>query len=163
MIRFETIARDRFEQAAPEMFAIMSANMADLVRPEKDPLGGLPLWREETMKLMQSRHRKMILIYSDETIIGFFICTVQDGCLSIEDMQIAAEWQGKNNIFWMLFNYLSPKLPDTLTTIRAKTKKKNAKAHGILLHLGLHVVDETENSYLYEGEYKDFLNWFNRK
>lgn len=163
MIHFEVMKKDALADYTDPLFAIMAENMSVYVKEEAGTEQGKSRWSQVLGEALREHSRNLVLILSDHEIIGFFLYHIGKGTLTIEDMQIASAWQGKSNIFWMLFNFISPSIPETLERIRAKTKKKNAKAHGILLHLGLHPVDETENSYIYEGKYADFLRWFNRK
>ena len=163
MIHFETLKKEKFAECADLLFAIMAENMSVYVKNEAGTETGKANWVAQTEADLKSRSRRMVLIRSDAELIGFFVYDVRDMALIIEDMQIKPEWQGKSNIFWMIFNFIAPELPETLKYIRAKTKKKNAKADGVIRHLGMRVVGETEASYLYEGKFSDFLRWFNRK
>ncbi|MBR3692743.1 MAG: hypothetical protein IKL89_08635 [Clostridia bacterium] len=163
MIHFEMLKKEDLGLYTDRIFAIMAENMSAYVKSEAGTEAGKAIWAAETAEALSCRSRRLVLIKADGEIIGFFLYDVRERALVIEDMQIAPEWQGKSNIFWMLFNFISPELPETLLHIRAKTKKKNAKADGVIRHLGMSVVGETEASYLYEGKFSDFLRWFNRK
>ncbi|MBO5646389.1 MAG: hypothetical protein J6S59_04650 [Clostridia bacterium] len=163
MIHFETLKKEELAKFTDQLFAIMAENMSVYVENEAGTEAGKALWAAKAGEALKSRSRNMVLIRSDAELIGFFLYEIREMALTIEDMQIKPEWQGKSNVFWMLFNFIAPELPETLKYIRTKTKKKNAKADGVIRHLGMSVVGETEASYLYEGKFSDFLRWFNRK
>ena len=125
----------------------------------------IPLWvtaascmsaTECDEQAMQEKHRKIVLIYADDNLAGYFQYSLppDSDSLYMEDMQIQSKYQG-SGVFSAFYSWLVKLLPDSIQTVEAHAGKTNYKSQAILEHLGLKCVGEnkTGNSFHYKGYY----------
>lgn len=138
-----------------EMFSILASNM-NAVAPtgntyEEDFL----IWSECVKPIWYEGKRSVILIFCEDELCGFFQYFVNDLTFGMDEIQFKKEYHGCG-LFAELYHYLTQIIPVDTKYADAFTRKENLKAQGILKHIGLNAVGESENgnSYYFKGEYK---------
>lgn len=146
-----------------EMFSILANNM-NAVAPtgntyEEDFL----TWSECVKPIWHDGKRSVILIFCEDELCGFFQYFVNDSTFRMDEIQFKKEYQGCG-LFTELYRYLTTIIPTCTKYADAFTRKENLKAYGILNHLGLIAVGESENgnSYYFKGEYKTLLDKYQK-
>lgn len=157
--RFEFVHKKELENILPQLFDILYSNMS-LNYPtgctrEED----YRIWSNSFIFSIQDEARQLVLMLSENTIIGYFQYSVAGNMLRMEDLQIKKEFHC-SGVFGIFYCWLVKQLPQDIQKVAAYTDKRNIKVQGILEHLGLVNCGENKNgiSYLYKGDYKNLLN-----
>ncbi len=108
---------------------------------------------------------KIVLIESDDHIIGFFAYACKDNTFMMLEIQFSNAYQGKYGIFRKLYHFVTKDLPNDLMYVEAYANNNNAKSIAVLSKLGLKNVgtNKTGMSFHFKGTYKDYLLWLNDK
>ena len=156
--RFEYADKNKMEDILPQLFEILYSNMS-----LKYPTGNTRdddyrIWCSSFTHAMKDEKRQLILMVSNETIIGYFQYTIIENTLKMEDLQTEKEYHG-SGLFGVFYAWLVRQLPHDIQKVEALTDKRNIKTQGILEHIGLINCGENKNgkSYHYKGDYKALL------
>ena len=156
--RFAYADKTQVEPVLLRLFDILFSNMG-----EKYPTGDTreedcSMWSAFFTDSLKDEQRQLVLVYSADTLIGYFQYRIVDRSFFMEELQINKEHQG-SGVFGKLYTWLLPQLPRDLQTVEAYTDKRNTKTQGVLAHLGLTVCGENKNgkSYHYKGAYNNLL------
>ncbi len=157
--RFEYADNSKLKIILPRLFEILSANMNDIAPTGNSYDEDYKIWFSSIVPAMEKHQRKIVLMYFDEQIVGYFQYYINFSTFMMEEIQIEKSFQ-KTGVFSKLYNWLVEELPNDIETVEAYAHKKNIKSQGVLEHLGLKQVAESKNgnSYHYLGKYIHLLN-----
>ena len=165
MIRFEYMDRTRLPELSGDMFEILATNMSAIAPTGNAYKEDMALWYNAVSDGLQRENRKIILILLDNIeLIGFFQYYVSGNLFMMEEIQLSKAWQGKENIFRRVYEFVVPQLSG-IKTVEAYANKRNEKSQRILEKLGLVVIGENKNgnSYHYSGLFSALMEWLNSK
>ena len=157
IIRFRQIDRPEFDCLAPQMFAILSRNMLALHPEETLSNDDYPAWFA-----YQSEHfgEKTFLLAEDDThVVGYLQFSIHASQLTIEEIEIAPEYQVHFGILRGLLQKLAAQIPPQAETAAAYIHKDNLRSARIAEKLGLSPAGETPSgkSRLYAGSIRTIL------
>ena len=148
------------EDKLPDMFRILYSNMNTIMPTGNSFDEDFSVWMTYAVPTMQEKNRKVIFLYADDMLVGYFQYSLnaESGSLFMEEMQIRTEYQG-SGLFSAFYSWLVRQLPDSIQTVEAYAGKINYKSQAVLEHLGLRKVGEnrTGKSYHYKGDYAFLL------
>ncbi len=138
------------------LFDILHSNMSVIAPTNESYEDDKKLWVSSIIVALGNPQRNIIIITCETEIIGFFMYSIANDLLKMEEIQFKSGYHGKG-VFKQLFMYLFTLVPDSVTFVEAFANKENYKSQGILLHLGLKQVGENRNgrSWRYYGLYND--------
>ena len=143
-----------------ELFDILYSNMS-LIAPtgctyEED----FAEWKSNVYPAMQKEPRQIILMYVDQSLVGYFQYYVNavTNALMMEEIQIKKELQ-KSGLFTAFYQWLVKELPREILYVEAYADKKNERSQGILKHLGLAEAGENKSGscFYFKGPYGALL------
>ena len=163
MVIFKFLNKLEFDRVSKDIFSILAANMSEIAPTGNSYEEDYNSWFVAVKEGLIKEQRKIILISSENELIGFFQYYTNNNKFMMEEIQIRSDWQGKE-IFRNLYGFLISNLPPEIHDVEAYANKKNRKSQGILSRLGLTVDSENKNgtSYHFHGKYDDLLNWYYR-
>lgn len=157
--RFEYADKDKINDIIPRLYEILFSNMS-----QKYPTGNTReedycIFSSNFAQSMKEENRQLILMVSNDTIIGYFQYTIIGKTLKMEDLQTDKDYHG-SGLFGIFYTWLVRQLPTDLQKVEALTDKRNIKTQGILEHLGLIRCGENKNgrSFYYMGDYRNLLD-----
>lgn len=152
---FAFLDKAQFDERAQELFDLLYANMEPVVPGEFV----FEEWKAAVGGGMKSPKRQIVLMNDDRgALAGFFQYYVNDTTFMMEEIQIKPECQ-KQGLFRRLYRWLIPQFPHQPPYVEAFNHLQNEKSNGILLHMGLKLLD-TENGYRhYRGDFAALLDW----
>ncbi len=158
---FQILDKAEFQARAAEIFEILHGNMSIIAPTGNSYEEDFKLWSECMPQNLENPNRNIVLIFDGEALAGFFMFTIRDRTLVMDEIQFRAQYRG-TGLFAKLYNYLFGILPDSLEFVEAYANKKNTKSQGILGHLGLENLGESKNgnSYRFRGSYPAMKNFF---
>ena len=162
MTNFDFISPDTgmLEEKLPDMFHILYSNMNTIMPTGNSFDEDFSVWMTYAVPTMQEKNRKVIFLYADDMLVGYFQYSLNaESCsLFMEEMQIRTEYQG-SGLFSAFYSWLVRQLPDGIQTVEAHAGKTNYKSQAVLEHLGLQKVGENHSgkSYHYKGDYAFLL------
>ena len=157
-MQYKEISLQELDRYAPEMFSILSSNMA-LIHPEETVSGDdYALW-----KAYQQEHfsEKTFIVFEDgDTLAGYVQYSLRDQDLFIEEIEIRPDYQVRYNILGSLLRFIRERIPDHITTLFAYINKNNPRSYTVAEKLGLSAVAETVSgkSLLYSGDIRRLLH-----
>ncbi len=156
---FQYANKAYLEDILPELFEILHANMSQIAPTGNTYNEDYKIWFSNICPAMEKTQRQIILMYSEEIIVGYFQYSVNCETFMMEDIQVNKAYHG-TGIFSALYAWLVRHLPGDIKTVEAYASKKNFKSQGVLEHLGLMPIGENRKgkSYHYKGEYKNILD-----
>jgi len=164
MLRFKLLQKDTFNGISKNIFAILANNMSIIAPTGNTFEEDYNIWYKGVSEGLKDDRRNIILAYFDELLIGFFqYYTNNNGLFMMEEIQILANYQGKNKVFRALYGFIFTILPENMKIVEAFVNKNNYKSQKILQHLGLQIVGSSKNgnSYHYKGDFDNLMKWYN--
>jgi len=142
------------EKVLPQMYDILFTNMSRIA-----PTGNA--YEDDKRTWMayrtspQGEERKILLMYLDETLVGYFQYGVEGDVLLADEIEITPAQQ-RTLLFYRFFRFITGILPKNISSIRAYINKQNSNSQAIAGKLGLKAVGENASghSWLYEGDIK---------
>ena len=158
MVAFEILSKDKPDKVLPSLFRILHSNMSVIAPTGNDFEKDYRIWIDAVSHGLKQDARKIILIYDDAEIIGYFQYYVNSSTFMMEKIQFKKEYQG-TGIFRLLYSYLFEIIPQETLYVEAYAHKQNSKSKNILKHLGLRIVGESTNgnSYHFRGDCRKVL------
>ena len=154
--KFLFLDKQKLDEYLPELFEILYTNMNSIVPTGNAYDEDFSLWKPGIISEMQKNERKIVLMYVDGMLAGYFrYCVYSDtASLVMEDIQIKKAFR-KTGLFSELYCWLMKQLPENLLFVEAHANKENLKSQSILKHLGLVEIGENKNgnSFNYRGQY----------
>mgnify|MGYP000866731866 CR=1 FL=1 len=163
MVILDFLDKSEFDSLSKDIFGILAANMSEIAPTGNSYEDDYKSWYCALKEGLKKEQRQIILIYSENELVGFFQYYLDDGNLVMEEIQIRSDWQGKG-IFRALYGFLISNLPSGIRNVEAYANKKNIRSQRILKRLGLNIDGENKNgnSYHFSGKYDDLLRWYYR-
>lgn len=156
---FEYIDKSKLKSVLPHLFKILHDNMSWICPTENEYEKDYKTWFSNVFPAVQKPQRQIILIYCEKKLCGYFQYYVNSDTFMMEEIQIKKEYQQKG-IFPLFFSWLIHQLPNNIENVEAYAHKNNIKSQGILEHLGLKRIGETNDGMLwhFKGEYRSLLD-----
>ncbi len=163
-LQFIYADKNRLDEILPSLFEILHNNMNVIAPTGNSYEDDFSLWFSNVRPAMEKEARKIVLMYADGVLTGYFQYYVNGGTFMMEEIQIKREFHGTGT-FSAFYSWLVGQLPVGIEYVEAYAHKNNRKSQGILEHLGL---DRTENcgngnSYHYKGSYKSLYDKYSLK
>ena len=164
MFEFKYADKNLIESLLPALFKILHSNMSEIAPTNNSFEKDFEIWSENVSPALKKDARKIVLMYSEEMLAGYFqyYINAETNSLMMEEIQIKKEYHGKG-LFKALYKWLIKELPVDIDSVEAYASKKNHKSQSILKYLGLSEagVNKNGNSYYYKGNYKYLYDLFN--
>lgn len=161
---FEYLNKNESGSILPGLFSILFSNM-DKISPTGNSFEeDYDIWFSNVYPALKKPQREIVLMYADGCIIGYFQYYINLGVFMMEEIQIKSDYHQKG-VFNDFYSWLIKRLPSEIQNVEAYSNKNNIKSQGILEHLGLKKIGESQNgsSFHYKGEYKILREKFLKK
>ena len=157
-VQFIYMTVEECDDILPQLFHILYSNMCIIAPTNHSYDEDFKIWISNIYPSMRDDFRKIVLIYAEGRLIGYFRYSVISSSLFMEDLQIISEYQG-SGIFSSLYKWLVKELPQNIVTVEAYANMQNSKSIGVLEQLGLCYVgvNKTGKSFHYKGDYSSLL------
>lgn len=161
--RFKQMQNEDIAVFINEMFEILASNMNVIAPTGNSYDADFKIWSESVVSVWREGKRRVILIFCEDTLCGFFQYFVNYKTFRMDEIQFKEEYQGCG-LFAELYHYLTTVIPTRTRYVEAFARKENLKSQGILEHLGLSVVGESKNgkSLYFQGEYKTVFERYSK-
>ncbi len=161
---FHYLQKQDFSIYAPVLFEILYTNMIAIAPTGNDYDEDYRFWSNAFGNVFIERtERKIVLIQTENKVIGFFSYSCIDNTFKMEEIQFLSEYKGRYGLFRKLYNFVTSDLPSDLIYVEAYANKNNIKSISILNRLGLKNIgtNKNETSFHFKGTYQDYLSWLN--
>lgn len=160
-MEFVYMEREVFGEYAERMFQILSGNMTRIAPTGNSIEEDRKTWIQAMTVQLADPERKVVLIFCDGMLVGYFQYLVRDGVFHMEEIQFDAVYQG-TGIFRCLYGFLIGRLVPAPEFVEAFANKQNAKSIGIQRRMGMEVVGENRSgrSWRLRGRYEDLVKWY---
>jgi ribosomal protein S18 acetylase RimI-like enzyme len=148
-----------FAQYESDMFAILAANMTQIAPTGNTYEDDFTQWCSAIRAELRNPEKYVLFFFDGELLVGYFQYALRDDVFIMEEIELRPAYQGKQQIFRRMYQFLVPQLPQSVRFVRASARKENVKSNGILLRLGLERVGESKNSYRYSGTLTALNRW----
>lgn len=155
---FKPLISEDITQYLGKMFDILYDNMSVIAPSGNTYEEDYEHWSECVAPALKYGRRKVILIFFENELCGFFQYALRDAVFRMDEIQFKSEFKG-SGLFEELYRYLTAIIPPETKYTEAFAHKGNLKSQGVLKHLGLQEVGESENGRCihFRGEYKALL------
>lgn len=145
-------------QYLPAMYDILYTNMSKIAPTGNTYEADKIIWSDCVLPLYSQGQCKVILIYSDQELAGYFQYRLSEDTFYMDDIQFKPEYQG-SGVFADLYRYLVKIIPPETHYVSALSNKHNIKSQDVLKHLGLEIIGESQNgnSLRFRGDYADIV------
>lgn len=129
-----------------DIFEILHSNMSLIAPTNNSYKDDFEMWSSYLISAMQKEQRRIVLMYVDNKLSGYFQYYINKDTVSLimEEIQIKKEFQG-TGIFSEFYQWLVKKLPKDIESVEAYSNKNNFKSQAVLEHLGLVKMGENKN------------------
>lgn len=158
-ITFRYFDREQPEKILSQMFDVLFTNMSAIAPTGNSYHDDKQIWMSYMTSEMGKRHQ-IILMYTDETLAGYFQYCVTEDTVLIEEIEILPEYQ-RTFLFYYFFKQIRGEIPDNIRYVEAYINKANWNSMKIAKKLGMEIIGEnrTGKSWHYRGEMKDLKKW----
>ena len=155
---FEYADKHNIEEILPCLYDILYSNMSIITPTGNTYEDDLKEWLSNIIPEMQKEPRRIVLMFADNELIGYFKYYICSDSLMMEDIQIRKDHQ-RTGLFHLFYSWLVKKLPKSIKQVEAYSNKSNYKSQGVLENLGLIRSGENKNgkSFYYKGDYAVLL------
>ena len=165
MFQFVYADKREIDQMLPKLFALLHANMSLIAPTNNSYEEDYQMWFSAVRPAMEKEPRKIVLMYAEKQLIGYFqyYVNIAQKSLMMEEIQIEKAFQG-TGVFSEFYKWLVAQLPLDLETVEAYADKRNVKSQAVLLHLGLAAIGENKsgNMFHFQGLYSNLLNRYSK-
>ena len=164
MISCRFLDKNEVQRFLPQLFSILHENMRVIAPTGNTYDEDYALWSGAVDIAMQKENRQIILIFNDETLIGYLQYYTNETTFMIEEAQIRPAYQGRGvlrNAFAFVAGFIPPDLPYA----EAYANKKNTRSQTIIESHGFVRIGENKNgnSYHYRADWGTFLRGIREK
>lgn len=151
--------KTKLQEILPDCFSILHSNMSIIAPSGNSYEEDFDIWYSAVFPAMQKDPRKIVLMYYEHTIVGYFQYYIVNCTMMMEEIQITAEHQG-SGLFRSFYVWLLNELKDDIQFVEAYAHKSNVKSQSILKYLGLEACGEKTNDkhFHFKGKYTDLRN-----
>ena len=159
MLRFAYLNKQEKEYWLPQMFDLLYDNMR-LIAP-----GDLPYeaekrqWLSNVSPALEKAPRQVMLIFSEEELVGFVQFYTRENLLMVEEVQLRKDYH-RSFLFYRLCRQLGNDLPDAITVVEAYAEKRNVHSRKLMQKLGMKIIGE-DGSFLHlQGQANPIREYF---
>ncbi len=154
--RFVYADKTKLQEILPGCFKILHSNMRFIAPTGNSFDEDFAIWYAAVFPAMQKKPRKIVLMYYENTVVGYFQYYIVNGSMMMEEIQITTEYQGKG-LFRDFYSWFLNDLNVDIQFVEAYAHRKNIKSQSILKYLGLEMCDEKANDkhFYFKGKYAD--------
>ena len=158
MISCRFLDKNEVRRFLPQLFSILHENMSVIAPTGNAYDEDYALWSGAVAPAMQKENRQIILIFNDETLIGYLQYYTNETTFMIEEAQIRPAYQGRG-VLRSAFAYICDYIPPNVLYVEAYANKKNTRSQTILESHGFVRIGENKNgnSYHYCADCQAFL------
>ena len=158
MISYQFLDKKEVQRWLPVLFSILHENMSVIAPTGNTYEEDYDLWSGAVAPAIQKENRHIVLIFNDETLIGYLQYYTNETTFMIEEAQIKQAHQGRG-VLRSAFAYICDYIPPNVLYVEAYANKKNTKSQNILEHHGFARIGENKNgnSYRYRADCQAFL------
>lgn len=160
-MKFVLVDKRETDVFLSELFKILHSNMSMIAPTNNSYDTDFKTWSSNIIPAMQKQNRQIVLMYVNDTLVGYFqyYINTDTNSLAMEEIQIDKAFQG-TGLFSEFYRWLVKQIPDNIENVEAYANKRNFKSQDILVYLGLDKLGENKNgnSFYYKGRYADLLN-----
>ena len=158
MVFFRFLDKNEVQRWLPQLFAILHGNMRVIAPTGNTYDDDYAMWRGAVGPAMQKENRQILLIFNNDTLIGYLQYYTNDKTFMIEEAQIIPAYQGRGvlrSAFAFLADFISP---DVLYA-EAYASKQNVRSQNIMEGHGFARIGENRNgkSYHYRADCQALL------
>ncbi|MBQ7548053.1 MAG: GNAT family N-acetyltransferase, partial [Clostridia bacterium] len=164
MIVFQLLDKNEVQRWLPQLFSVLHENMSVIAPTGNTYEQDYALWSDAVGPAMQKKNRQIVLIFNDETLIGYLQYYTNETTFMIEEAQIKQAHQGRG-VMRRAFAYICDFIPPNVLYAEAYANKRNAKSQNILERHGFARIGENKNgnSYHYRADCGTFLRGIREK
>ncbi len=164
MISFQFLDKNEVRRFLPQLFSILHENMSVIAPTGNAYDEDYALWSGAVAPAMLKENRHIVLIFNDETLIGYLQYYTNETTFMIEEAQIKPAYQGRG-VLRNAFAYICDHIPPNVLYVQAYANKKNTKSQSILERHGFTRIGENKNgnSYHYCADCVAFLRGIRAK
>ena len=158
MITCQYLDKNEVRRFLPQLFSILHENMSVIAPTGNTYEQDYALWSDAVGPAMQKENRQVVLIFSDDILIGYLQYYTNETTFMIEEAQIRSAFQGRG-VIRSAFGFVAGFIPSNVRYAEAYANKKNTKSQSILERHGFARIGENKNgnSYHYQAECQAFL------
>ncbi len=158
MILFRYLNRNEVQRFLPQLFSLLHGNMSVIAPTGNTYEQDYALWSTAVGPAMQKENRRIVLIFDDDSLIGYLQYYTNETTFMIEEAQIKQPHQNRA-VLRSAFAYICDYIPPNVLYAEAYANKKNTKSQTILEHHGFARIGENKNgnSYHYRTDCQAFL------
>ena len=164
MISCRFLDKNEVQRLLPQLFSILHENMSVIAPTGNTYDEDYALWSGAVAPAMLKENRHIVLIFNDETLIGYLQYYTNETTFMIEEAQVRPAHQGRG-VLRSAFAYICDYIPPNVLYVEAYANKKNTKSQNILEHHGFARIGENKNgnSYHYRADCGTFLRGIREK
>ena len=142
----------------PQLFSILHENMSVIAPTGNTYEEDYALWSGAVAPAMQKEKRQIVLILSEDTLIGYLQYYTNETTFMIEEAQIKQAHQGRG-VLRSAFAFICDHISQDVLYAEAYANKKNTRSQTILESHGFVRIGENKNgnSYHYNADCQAFL------
>ena len=164
MISCRFLDKNEVQRWLPQLFSILHENMSVIAPTGNTYDEDYALWSGAVAPAIQKENRHIVLIFNDETLIGYLQYYTNETTFMIEEAQIKPAYQGRG-VLRSVFAFVSDFISPNVLYAEAYANKKNTKSQSILERHGFTRIGENKNgnSYHYCADCVAFLRGIRAK
>ena len=141
---FRKLDKTHATEILPAMFRILYTNMTKIAPTGYTYEEDEAVWLSYVSEQMEQEFPEYLLMYVEDTLIGYFQYSIDGDTLLVDEVEIVPEYQ-RTMAFYRLCVHLYQTLPDHIQWIASYVNKGNTNSLQINQKLGLQIVGENKS------------------
>lgn len=143
----------------PELFDILYENMKAISLSGCGYDCEKETFLHEVGPALEKEQRKILLLYTDNCLAGYFQYYVNNGVFMVEEIQLHPRYQ-RTGLFGKLIRFLKGVIPEDTKWIEAYSHKNNYHSRSIMHSLGMECINEVSDLLHFRGDLTKLFDRF---
>lgn len=147
---FEFLDKSKVSEILPALFDILYDNMGKIAPFDRSYEQAKLEWTQQVTPAMKKDKRQIVLMYDNNTLVGYAQYYTNDTLLMIEEIQLKPKYQ-RTMLLHQFCKFMKSIVPSEIAYIEAYADKRNTNSKKLMEALGMKIINDDGKYYHFRG------------
>ncbi len=147
---FKFLDKSKVSEILPALFDILYDNMEKIAPFDRSYEQAKLEWIQQVTPAMKKDKRQIVLMYDNNTLVGYAQYYINETILMIEEIQLKPKYQ-RTMLLYKFCKYMKSILSNEIIYIEAYADKRNVNSQKLMQDLGMKIINNDEKYYHFQG------------
>ena len=147
---FEFLDKSNVDEFLSVLFDILYENMEKIAPFDKSFEQAKLEWTQQVAPAMKKDKRQIVLMYDNNTLVGYAQYYTNETILMIEEIQLKPKYQ-RTMLLYKFCKYMKSILSNEIIYIQAYADKRNVNSQKLMQDLGMKIINDDGKYYHFQG------------